>query len=93
MLWKTSKCSAKMTVKQCQADSRLQFLHGSNISGLDMVLILLDLLLEIVQRDLVIFNDHVDLELLDTETDRYPFAATPDKTVHLDRKHALLKLF
>jgi hypothetical protein len=56
-----------------------------NIGRLHVVLILLDLLLELVDRDLVVLNDHVDLELLDTETNGNELVGTPDHTVLLNR--------
>lgn len=65
-------------------EEHLQLLHGSDIGGLDVVLILLDLALELVERDLLVLNDQVDLELLDTETDGDELVSTPDEAVHLD---------
>lgn len=65
-------------------ETHLQLLHGSNVGGLDVVLEVLDLLLELVQGDLLVLNDKVDLELLDTETDGDELGSTPDETVLLD---------
>jgi hypothetical protein len=62
-------------------DQRLQLLHSSDISGLDEVLELFNLLLEIIQTDLVVLNDQVDLKLLDTETDCDELGSTPDETI------------
>lgn len=62
----------------------LQLLHSSNISRLDVVLILLNLGLEIIDRDLFVLNDDVDLQLLDTVADGDELVTTPGKTVHLD---------
>lgn len=62
----------------------LELLHGSNIGALDVVLVLSNLLLEVVQRDLVVLNNTVDLELLDTEADLNELRTTPDETVHLN---------
>lgn len=62
----------------------LQLLHGDDIGGLDVVLELLDLLLELVQGDLLVLNDQVDLQLLDTEADGDQLGSTPDQTVLLD---------
>ena len=70
----------------------LQLLHGSNVGGLDIVLKSFDLLLEIFERDLVVLDDQVNLQLLDAEADRDPLAATPDETVHLDGYDTLLQL-
>ena len=67
-----------------QIETALQLLHSSNVGRLDVVLELLDLLLELVERDLVVFDDQVDLELLDTEADRNELRGTPDKTILLN---------
>lgn len=64
--------------------SRLQLLHGSNVGGLDVVLILLDLGLELVGGDLLVLDNQVDLELLNTETNSNELRGTPDETVHLN---------
>lgn len=64
--------------------ANLQLLHGSDISGLDVVLILLDRALELIGGDLLVLNDKVDLELLNTETDGNPLGGTPDETVPLN---------
>ena len=75
----------------CQCCS-LQLLHGSNIGGLNIILAFLNLLLELLQRDLVVLDDQVDLQLLDAETDRDPLACAPDETIHLDGYDTLLQL-
>lgn len=49
-----------------------------------MVLILSKSLLELFQRNLVVFNDTVDLELLDTVSDIKELVTTPDKTFNLN---------
>jgi hypothetical protein len=49
-----------------------------------VVLILLNTLLKLVQRNLLVLNDKVDLKLLDTETNRNPLVGTPDKTIDLN---------
>lgn len=64
--------------------ANLQLLHGSDVSGLDVVLILLDRLLELISGDLVVLNDKVDLELLDTEADGNQLGGTPDEAVPLN---------
>lgn len=46
-----------------------------------MILILLNLLLEVVDGDLVVLNNAVDLELLDTESDGNEGVSTPGKTL------------
>jgi len=76
---------------RCYAGT-LQLLHGSDITGLDVVLELGDLLLELIERDLVVLNDQVDLELLDTVTNRDEGGSTPDETVLLDGTDASLEL-
>jgi len=48
-----------------------------------MVLIRLNLLLEFIEGDLLVLNDQVDLELLDSVTDRDESMGTPDKTIYL----------
>lgn len=57
-----------------------------------MVLELGDLLLELVKRDLVVLNNQVDLELLDTVTDGNEGRGTPDETVLLDGTDVGLEL-
>jgi hypothetical protein len=57
-----------------------------------VVLILSNLLLEVIKRDLVVLNDTVDLELLDTETNLNELRTTPDKTLHLNGKNVSLHL-
>lgn len=69
-----------------------QLLHGSNVGGLDVVLVLLNLGLELIQRDLVVLDDQVDLELLDTETDGNELGSTPDQTVDLNGTDVGLQL-
>lgn len=49
-----------------------------------MVLVLLDLGLELIQRDLLILDDEVDLKLLNTETNGSELRGTPDETVQLN---------
>ncbi len=39
----------------------LQLLHGRDISRLDMVLVLLNFSLEVIDRNLVVFDNQVDL--------------------------------
>jgi hypothetical protein len=73
-------------------DIRLQLLHSNNVGGLDVVLEFLNLLLQLVQRDLVVLNDQVDLELLDTETNSNQLGSTPNKTVLLDGENVSLEL-
>lgn len=72
--------------------STLQLLHGNNVGGLNVVLELFDLLLELVERDLVVLNDQVDLELLDAEADGNELGGTPDKAVLLDGEDIGLEL-
>jgi hypothetical protein len=57
-----------------------------------VVLILLNLLLKLIQRDLLVLNDKVDLELLNTETNGNPLVGTPDKTVLLNLLDVLEEL-
>jgi len=82
----------KVITSRAPTGSCLQLLHSDNVGGLDVVLELFDLLLELVQRDLVVLDDQVDLELLDTETDSDQLGGTPDETVLLDRKNIRLEL-
>ena len=49
-----------------------------------MGFVCLNLVLQVFQRNLGVFNDQVNLELLDTETNWDPLVGTPGKTVHLD---------
>lgn len=57
-----------------------------------MVLVLLDLLLQLVGRDLLVLDNQVDLQLLDTETDGDELGGTPNKTILLDGKDVSLEL-
>ena len=56
-----------------------------------MVLVLLDLLLELVCGNLLVLNNQVDLQLLDTEADGDELAGTPGKTVLLDSENVGLE--
>jgi hypothetical protein len=62
-----------------------------DIGRLNKVLKLLDLLLEVIKTNLVILNNQVDLELLDTETNWDKLGGTPDKTILLDTTDSSLK--
>ena len=57
-----------------------------------MVLVLLDAVLELVDRNLVVLNDKVDLELANTVTNRDKLGGTPDKTILLDGTEVGLEL-
>jgi len=92
MIYNLKYADNKNSLKYNFGIGNLQFLHGSNIRALNEILELGNFLLDIVQTDLVILNDHVDLELLDTEADSNKLAATPDETFLLDRTDALLEL-
>lgn len=70
---------------------RLKLLHGNNVGRLNVVLELGDLLLEIIKRDLLVLDDKVDLELLDTEADGDELGSTPDEAVLLDGTDTLLE--
>jgi len=71
--------------------ANLQLLHGSDVGGLDVVLVLLNLLLELIGGDLLVLNDKVDLELLDTESEGNPLGGTPDEAVPLNGADVSLK--
>lgn len=72
-------------------EASLQLLHGDNVRRLDVVLDVLDLLLQLVERDLLILNDQVDLELLDTETNSNELGGTPNETILLNGTNRLLE--
>lgn len=57
-----------------------------------MVLVLLDLSLELVGGDLLVLDDQVDLELLDTETNGNELGSTPDQTINLNGTDVGLEL-
>jgi hypothetical protein len=57
-----------------------------------VVLVLFDLLLQLVGRHLLILNDQVDLQLLDTKADGDELRSTPDQTVLLDSENVGLEL-
>jgi hypothetical protein len=46
----------------------LKLLHGSDICRLDVVLELLDLLLELGQADLLVLDDEVDMQLVESSS-------------------------
>lgn len=71
---------------------RLQLLHGGHVGGLDVVLVRLDLLLQLVQRDLVVLDDQVDLQLVHARGDGHALRRTPDEAVLFDGAHALFEL-
>lgn len=52
-----------------------------NIGGLNVILELSELLLEIIKTNLVILDDQVDLELADTVTDWHKLGGTPDESI------------
>jgi hypothetical protein len=56
-----------------------------------MVLILWDMFLQLIGRDLLVLNDYVDLELLDTKAGGDKLGSTPDEAVLLDSLHILFK--
>ena len=58
-----------------------------------MVLILFNFLLELISGDLLVLDNQVDLELLDTEANSNKLGSTPDETVLLNRTDVLLQLF
>jgi hypothetical protein len=60
--------------------NRLKLLHGEDVGGLDVVLELGALLLDLVERD-VVGDDEGDLELLDTVTDGDEGGGSPNETV------------
>jgi hypothetical protein len=49
-----------------------------------VVLVLLDALLELIGGNLLVLDDKVDLELLDTEADGNELGSTPDQTILLN---------
>lgn len=57
-----------------------------------MVLVLFDLLLQFIQRHLLVLDDQVDLQLLDTESNSNELRGTPDKTVLLNGQNIGLEL-
>lgn len=85
------RLSADVNFRGCLFGT-LQLLHGSNVAGLDVVLILGNTVLELVDRDLVVLNDKVDLELADTVTNGHKLGGTPDKTILLDGAEVGLEL-
>lgn len=72
-------------------ETHLDLLHGSHVHGLDEILALHDLLLKDIKGDELILDDTVDLELLDTVTDRDELGLTPQETGHLDGTDVSLK--
>lgn len=89
----TFNCSLHLTTGflSIHSPSHLQFLHGNNVRGLHKVLKLGNLVLELIQRHLLVLNNQVDLQLLDTETDRHPLGGTPDQAILLDADNSRLQ--
>ena len=57
-----------------------------------MVFVLLNLLLEIIHGDLLIFDGNVDLELINGVGQGDSLGGTPDETVHLNGTDVSLEL-
>jgi len=60
----------------------LDLLHSSNINGLNVVFQIGDSITQIIHHDLIILNNTVDLELLDTVTNGNELRTTPEETIH-----------
>lgn len=50
--------------------TRLDLVEGGDVDGLDEILVLLDLLLQLINGNLVVFNDATDLKLVDSIGER-----------------------
>lgn len=64
-----------------------------DIGGLDVVLVLFNLLLQIVNADFVVLNYGVDLELLHAVADVHELGDAPQKARLLNGADVLLHLF
>eukprot|EP00091_Calanus_sinicus_P018782 TRINITY_DN43_c0_g1_i6.p1 TRINITY_DN43_c0_g1~~TRINITY_DN43_c0_g1_i6.p1 ORF type:complete len:112 (+),score=25.33 TRINITY_DN43_c0_g1_i6:40-375(+) len=62
----------------------LDLVHGGDVHGLDEVLELTHLLLQLINRDLGILNNSHELQFLDTVSNGDQLAGAPEKAVHLD---------
>ena len=63
-----------------------------DISRLDVILELLNLLLQLGETNLVILDNQVNLQFLDTETNSDKLGSTPDETLLLDATDGCLEL-
>jgi hypothetical protein len=79
----------KLPERALQQLSKLH--HCSNVSGLDVVLEVFDLLLKLRDRNLLVFDHEIDLELFDAETNRHELRTTPDKAVFLQPADSILE--
>ena len=70
--------------------ANLELLHGKNIAGLDVLLNLGNLLLQLLERDLVVLNDEGELDHAHTVADGHLLGGSPDETVLLECSHLLL---
>ena len=73
--------------------SPLQLLHSSNVRGLNVILVSFNLFLQLVKRDLLVFNDQIDLKLLHAKTDWDKLRGTPCETFFLDVANVGLEFF
>jgi hypothetical protein len=77
---------------QDDVEKNLQFLHGNNVRGLNVVLVLLNFLLQLVCGHFIVLDDQINLQLLDTKTNSDKFRSTPSQTVLLDCNDVGLQL-
>lgn len=62
----------------------LDLVEGSNVDGLDKVLVLLDLLGQQIDGHLLVLDDAHDLQLVDSVSHGHQLGSSPQQTVHLD---------
>ena len=70
----------------------LDLVHGVDITRLDKVLKLFNLLTQLLNGNLVILNSAHDLQFLDAIANGDELAGSPEETVHLDALHVLQHL-
>ena len=63
-----------------------------HIGRLNMIFVFFNALLEIVERDLLVLDHQIDLQLLDTKANRNQLGSTPDQTIHLNGTDVGLEL-
>jgi hypothetical protein len=81
-----------MIIKR-ERGGRLDLLHSSDINALYEVFKRFDLFSQVIHGNLVIFNNTVDLELLDTETNGNQLRTTPQETIHSNSTDTLGQFF
>ena len=62
----------------------LNFAHGCDVHGLNIILKVADLLAQLVDGDLLVLHDAHHLEFVNSVPDRHELRGAPDQALHLD---------